>query len=182
MLRIKYNNLKAIIISLTLLSVFNIAHATEFPKSLEERKQDKMGSILGDDGLQLNFSKADNTSLNAANKNSRQQVEEVNYIWLAALESVKFMPLNSADYNGGVIITDWISNDKRPTERFKISIYIKGKALSLNSFDVNIYGEEFKRGRWITDRSKHEFLKTKMTNDILLIAKDLHAKNKRNKE
>jgi hypothetical protein len=180
MLKIKCKILKAIKIFISLTVFFNIAHATEFPKSLEERKQDKMGSILGDDGLQLSINKADNTSLNSTKKTSRQ-AEEVNYIWLAALESVKFMPLNSADFNGGVIITDWISNDKRPTERFKISIYIKGKALSLNSFEVNIYGEEFKKGRWTPDRNKHEFLKTKMTNDILLLAKELQAQNKRNR-
>ncbi|MDF2965402.1 MAG: hypothetical protein K0Q51_790 [Rickettsiaceae bacterium] len=158
----------------------NASFAMEYPKSLEERKQEQMGSILGDDGIQLNINKGERQNSKSSFKTSNVK-EASNFIWLAALESVKFMPLNSADHSGGVIITDWINNDSRTTQRFKVSIYIKGNEISLNSFDVNIYGEEFKRGRWVADRSKHEFLKTKMTNDILLLAKELEAKSRRNK-
>ena len=45
-----------------------------------------------------------------------------NIIWRAALESLDFVPLQSANYSGGVLITDWYSNDINSNESIKIEI------------------------------------------------------------
>ena len=47
------------------------------------------------------------------------------YLWRGALETINFMPLNSADPIGGTILTDWYSH-KNENERCKLNIFITG--------------------------------------------------------
>src|SRR5688572_14302950 len=51
------------------------------------------------------------------------------YLWRASLDTVAFMPVASADPFGGVIITDWYSLPETPDERFKVNVFILGRAL-----------------------------------------------------
>ena len=48
------------------------------------------------------------------------------FLWRAALETIDFMPLSSADQVGGTIITDWYSESSSPNESIKISIRFLG--------------------------------------------------------
>ena len=36
-----------------------------------------------------------------------------NFLWRAALDTIDFMPLASANYSGGIIITDWYSENNQ---------------------------------------------------------------------
>ena len=42
-------------------------------------------------------------------------------MWRASLETLDFLPLTTVDYSGGVIITDWYSEDNNK-ESIKISV------------------------------------------------------------
>ena len=42
-----------------------------------------------------------------------------NELWRASLDIIEFMPLTSANYSGGIIITDWYSNNNNPNETIK---------------------------------------------------------------
>lgn len=44
-----------------------------------------------------------------------------NPMWRASLEILDFMPLSTVDYSGGLIITDWYSEDD-PSESIKITV------------------------------------------------------------
>ena len=46
-----------------------------------------------------------------------------NELWRASLDTIDFMPLLSANYSGGIIITDWYSDGKNVGESIKISIW-----------------------------------------------------------
>ena len=37
-------------------------------------------------------------------------------LWRASLDMLDFMPLISANYSGGIIITDWYSENDNPNE------------------------------------------------------------------
>ena len=39
-----------------------------------------------------------------------------NPMWRASLDTIDFMPLSTVDYSGGIIITDWYSNDQNSGE------------------------------------------------------------------
>ena len=45
-----------------------------------------------------------------------------NELWRASLDTIDFMPLASANYSGGIIITDWYSDETNSNESIKITI------------------------------------------------------------
>lgn len=61
------------------------------------------------------------------------------FLWRATLDTLSFMPLNSADPFGGVIITDWYAPAETPNERFKLTAYILGTALRSDAIKVSVF-------------------------------------------
>ncbi len=61
------------------------------------------------------------------------------YLWRASLDTISFLPVNSADPFGGVIITDWHSPAESPDERFKMNVYILGRALRADGVRVAVF-------------------------------------------
>ncbi|MBC8239530.1 MAG: DUF3576 domain-containing protein [Alphaproteobacteria bacterium] len=61
------------------------------------------------------------------------------FLWRASLDTLSFMPLNSADPFGGVIITDWYSAPDSPAERFKMTIYILDRRLRADGIKVAVF-------------------------------------------
>ena len=59
-----------------------------------------------------------------------------NIIWRATLESLDFVPLQSANYSGGVLITDWYSNDINSNESIKIEVRFLSDEASPNSLKI----------------------------------------------
>ena len=62
-----------------------------------------------------------------------------NGLWRASLDVIDFMPLASVNYSGGIIITDWYSNERSQNESIKITIRfltneIRSDALSIKVF------------------------------------------------
>jgi len=45
-----------------------------------------------------------------------------NGLWRASLDVIDFMPLTSANYSGGIIITDWYSDGTNGDQSIKINI------------------------------------------------------------
>ena len=47
-------------------------------------------------------------------------------MWRATIEILDFVPLSSADYGGGIVITDWYNDTQNQNESIKIMfIFIK---------------------------------------------------------
>ena len=61
------------------------------------------------------------------------------YLWRAALDTISFMPLASADPFGGVIITDWYTPDESTAERFKMTVYILSRQLRADGIRVAVF-------------------------------------------
>ncbi|MBT5080304.1 MAG: DUF3576 domain-containing protein [Rhodospirillaceae bacterium] len=61
------------------------------------------------------------------------------FLWRASLDTLSFMPLNSADPFGGVIITDWYSTPANPEERFKMTVYILDRRLRADGIKVAVF-------------------------------------------
>ena len=71
------------------------------------------------------------------------------YLWRAALDTLGFMPLASADPFGGVIITDWYSPPTTSGERFKATAYILGRQLRADGVRVQLFRQVDDNGRWV---------------------------------
>ena len=72
-----------------------------------------------------------------------------NLLWRASLDTVSFMPLVSADPFGGVIITDWYTPPSAPDERFKVNIYILGRALRADGIRASVFRQQMNGGTWV---------------------------------
>ena len=83
------------------------------------------------------------------------------------------MPVDSADPFGGVIITDWYSASEAPDERFKLNIYILGRALRADGVRVAVFRQELsKQGGW-RDVAMKDDAATKIEDSILTRARQL---------
>ena len=71
------------------------------------------------------------------------------YLWRATLDTLAFMPLNSADPYGGVVITDWYANPEKPDERFKCTIYILDSRLRADGLNVTVFKEVNNGQSWV---------------------------------
>jgi hypothetical protein len=61
------------------------------------------------------------------------------YLWRAALDTISFMPLASADPFGGIIITDWYAAPSAPDERYKLTVYILSRELRADGLRVSVF-------------------------------------------
>ena len=61
-----------------------------------------------------------------------------NVLWRASLQSLKGMPIASANYSGGVLISDWIDSDEVGST-YKIQINFKSNELAVSSLDVQTF-------------------------------------------
>ena len=62
-----------------------------------------------------------------------------NPLWQATLETLEFMPLASANYSGGIVITDWYSENNSPNESVKISVRFLTNEIRSDALDINVY-------------------------------------------
>ena len=62
-----------------------------------------------------------------------------NVMWRATLNSLDFIPLQSVNYSGGVVITDWYSNDLNSNESIKLEIRFLSNETSPSSIKITSY-------------------------------------------
>ena len=71
------------------------------------------------------------------------------YLWRAAVDTLSFAPLVTADSNGGVIITDWYASPKNPGERVKITASIIDQDLRADGLRIAAIRQVNQGGAWV---------------------------------
>ncbi len=99
------------------------------------------------------------------------------YLWQASLDTLSFMPLQSADPWGGVINYDWYVNPQAPNERFKATVFILDTRLRADALNVSITKEtQDESGNWVTAPVAAQ-TETDIENAILTKARQLNLAN-----
>ena len=62
-----------------------------------------------------------------------------NPLWKATLDILDFMPLVSANYSGGIVITDWYSEKDNPNQSIKITVKFLTNEIRSDALDINVY-------------------------------------------
>jgi len=62
-----------------------------------------------------------------------------NPMWRASLDIIEFMPLSSVNYSGGIIITDWYSENDTPNESIKISIRFLTNEIRSDALEIKVF-------------------------------------------
>ena len=65
-----------------------------------------------------------------------------NELWRASLDTIDFMPLASANYSGGIIITDWYSDETNSNESIKITIRFLTNEIRSDALDIKIFKKD----------------------------------------
>ena len=71
------------------------------------------------------------------------------FLWRASLDTVSFIPVNSADPIGGFISTDWYLEPENPNERIKLNIYVKDRRLRADAISVTVFREVKVSEEWV---------------------------------
>lgn len=61
-----------------------------------------------------------------------------NPLWRASLDTISFLPLISANYSGGIIISDWYS-DNNENEAIKITIRFLTNEIRADALDIKVF-------------------------------------------
>ena len=101
--------------------------AKEFPPDPDERVKKNM-----EEGRGFRLMGGDN-------KGTTYSFATSNPLWRATLDSLDFMPLVSANYSGGIVVTDWYSENNTPEESIKISIRFLTNEIRADALDVNVF-------------------------------------------
>ena len=131
----KFNNLTTcIILMLTFLltssckNLFRWTDANEVPVNAKDRVAKNMGEGKG-------FRLFDSDK----NQGGTFDFASSNELWRAALDTIDFMPLVSANYSGGIIITDWYNDGKSSGQSVKISIRFLTNEVRSDALDIKVF-------------------------------------------
>jgi len=103
-----------------------------------------------------------------------------NELWRASLDVINFMPLTSANYSGGIIITDWYSDNQKTNESIKITIRFLSNEVRSDAIDIKVFYKDCKIDLSCRIFEKDGVLKTELRKEILRQA-TVYQKQKKDK-
>ncbi|MDC3349576.1 DUF3576 domain-containing protein [Candidatus Pelagibacter ubique] len=80
--------------------------------------------------------------LNGSGQGGVFEFASSNQLWRASLDIIDFMPLASVNYGGGIIVTDWYSNNQSSNESIKISIRFLSNEIRSDALDIKIFNKK----------------------------------------
>ena len=85
-----------------------------------------------------------NDMLKSGSKGGVFEFASSNELWRASLDVVDFMPLASVNYSGGIIITDWYTNERIQNESIKITIRFLTNEIRSDALNIKIFTRKCK--------------------------------------
>ena len=110
-------------------------------EALKFKKSDVKNNPINDaEKRQKNINEGKGITLGTGIKNSGTfDFATSNEMWRSAIEILDFVPLATADYGGGIIITDWYADDLNSNESIKIMINFLSNEIRADGLKVKIY-------------------------------------------
>ena len=98
------------------------------------------------------------------------QFASANELWRASLDVIDFMPLASANYSGGMIITDWYSDTKNLNESIKITIRFLTNEIRSDALNIKVFYKKCTNVNSCVINEKSSALSKELTKEILKLA------------
>ena len=93
-----------------------------------------------------------------------------NELWRASLDVIDFMPLASANYSGGMIITDWYSDNTNSDESIKLIIRFLSNEVRSDAIRIKIFYRVCDKNNSCVINEKSGPLAKELKKEILKIA------------
>ena len=104
-----------------------------------------------------------------------------NELWRASLDVIDFMPIATANYSGGIIVTDWYSDDLNSNESLKITIRFLSNEIRSDAIDLKIFYKICKNENNCSVSEKTGQLSNELKKEILKQAA-IYEKTKKDKD
>ena len=101
-----------------------------------------------------------------------------NSLWRASLDTIDFMPILTADYGGGIIVTDWFNNTDDENQSLKISIQFLSNEIRADALAVKV----IKKNCDIAKTCKIISSKSELNSELKLAILKKAAKLEKNKK
>ena len=105
-----------------------------------------------------------------------------NVMWRATLKTLNFLPLVSADYSAGLIVTDWYSEQKLGKEQIKIQVSFLSNDLRSESIVVSSFKRICEPNGICTNSSVNESVNKEIKDSIITNARLLKIEETKNKK
>ena len=102
-----------------------------------------------------------------------------NELWRATLDTIDFIPLASANYGGGIIITDWYSGEGK-NESIKISVRFLSNEVRSDALNIKVFYKNCGQNESCPITEKSGTLVTELNKKILSKAA-IYAKQNKDK-
>ena len=130
-------------------------------KNLEEGRGFRLDSVFENNSKGGNF-----------------QFASSNELWRASLDTIDFIPIATANYSGGILITDWYSSEKNLNESIKISIRFLTNEVRSDALDIKVFYKKCETLQNCLISQNDGNLKTELTKEILKKAAIYKKQNK----
>ena len=115
-------------------------------KNIKEGRGVSIGSVLG-----------------GGKRGTNYEFSTSNPMWRATLEALDFLPLSNVDYSGGIVITDWYSDNLSSNDSIKISVQFLSNEIRSDSLKINVYIKKCSS----TNNCKVNLTESKIKNELL---------------
>jgi hypothetical protein len=136
---------------------------------------EERAEAVRDSGLTIFGKKAGENSGTVSFKNA-------NVLWRASLETLDFMPIESIDYAGGVISTDWYKDKLSDKNEIKIRIEFVSNELSPNSFKVFSHTRTCETNLGCKVNKSSSKLVSSISEKIITKARELNIEKEKNEK
>ena len=161
---------KKLLFSLILFSILSSCEAIK-PKKVDTRET----PISGQDRARKNIEEGRGASLKdliGRGGSTSYEFSTSNPMWRASLEILDFLPLTTVDYSGGMIITDWYS-ENNSNDSLKITVRFLGNKIRTENLKILVH----KRTCQSNNNCKISLLvNSKINNELLTSIMSLAAK------
>ena len=144
-----------LILQLTSCGMYRPTDAREFPPEPEKRVQKNI-----DEGRGFRLFKDES-------KGGVFDFATSNELWRASLDTLDFMPLISADYGGGIIITDWYNENNNYEDFIKISVRFLTNEIRSDALNVKVYTKKCENLNKCTVNEDNPEIRDKLISTIL---------------
>ena len=103
-----------------------------------------------------------------------------NELWRASLDTIDFIPIATANYSGGILITDWYSENNQINESIKISIRFLTNEVRSDALDIKVFKRKCITQSNCKVSEQSGKLTTELTRKILKTAK-IYEEQKKDK-
>ena len=105
------------------------------------------------------------------------QFASSNELWRASLDVLDFMPLASANYSGGMIITDWYTDSNNLNESIKIIVRFLTNEIRSDALSIKVFYKNCDNSNRCKVDEKSGPLSKELTKQILKLATQYKQKS-----